>query len=67
MKKNIHPNYEKMKVTCACGNEYEIKGTKDHINVEICFKCHPIFIGSEEKKAVIGQIEKFQKRYRKKS
>jgi len=66
MKKDLHPKYGKMKVVCACGNEYEIYGTKEKINVEICFKCHPIFIGTEEKKAVIGQVEKFQRRYRKK-
>ena len=31
MQKNIHPNYVKAKVTCACGETFETESTKDNI------------------------------------
>jgi len=65
MKRNIHPNYIKSVVKCACGQLYEVFSTKPNIEVEICKNCSPIFIGTEEKKVIMGQIEKFIKRYRK--
>lgn len=64
MKKGIHPEYKKMEVICACKKHYLIGGTKDKIEVEVCWRCHPIFTGSEETKAIIGQVEKFHRRYK---
>ena len=29
MKKNIHPNYVEATVTCACGNTFKTKSTKE--------------------------------------
>jgi large subunit ribosomal protein L31 len=66
MKKKIHPQYFLAKVKCACGAEYEIPATKKEIFVEICRNCSPIFTGKEETKAVVGQVEKFLKRQRRK-
>lgn len=65
MKDHIHPKYYKTKVSCACGAEFEVYSTKENIKVETCKNCSPIFIGTEEKKAIIGQIEKFYKKYKK--
>lgn len=65
MKKDIHPEYKKMEVICACKRKYIVGGTKDKIEVEVCRGCHPIFTGSEETKAIIGQVEKFHRRYKK--
>uniref|UniRef100_A0A7V3ZSU7 50S ribosomal protein L31 n=1 Tax=candidate division WOR-3 bacterium TaxID=2052148 RepID=A0A7V3ZSU7_UNCW3 len=65
MKKGIHPKYFKAKVVCACGAEYEVYSTKEKIEVETCKNCAPIFIGTEEKKAIVGQLEKFYKKYKK--
>ena len=31
MKKGIHPVQKVCKVKCACGNEFEVKSTKDEI------------------------------------
>ena len=45
MKKNIHPNYVKATVTCACGNTFETESTKENIQVEVCSKCHPFYTG----------------------
>jgi len=40
LKTGIHPKYnEKAKVTCACGNTFEVGSTADYINVEICSNC----------------------------
>ncbi|MCS7183881.1 MAG: 50S ribosomal protein L31 [Patescibacteria group bacterium] len=65
MKKKIHPSYFKTTVKCACGQKYEVFSTEKEISVEICRNCSPIFIGTEEKKVVTGQIEKFRKKYKK--
>ena len=43
MKVGIHPEYKKTKVTCACGETFEVESTKDEINVEVCSKCHPFY------------------------
>ncbi len=63
MKKDIHPKTVPGQLKCACGNREEILGTKTLIEVEVCHKCHPLFVGTEEKRAVIGQVEKFHKRF----
>ncbi|MCX7966418.1 MAG: 50S ribosomal protein L31 [Syntrophorhabdaceae bacterium] len=67
MKKNIHPNLKKATVKCACGNTFETLSIKEKINVEICAKCHPIFTGKEKRIDSAGQVEKFEKRYGKKT
>ena len=66
MKKDIHPNYGKAIVTCACGETFETGSTKKEIRVEICSKCHPFFTGKQRIVDTGGQVEKFQKRLEKK-
>ena len=66
MKKDIHPKLIKGTLKCACGNKEEITAPRELIDVEICHKCHPLFVGNEEKRAIVGQVEKFQKKYQKK-
>jgi len=68
MKKNIHPpHYDKARAVCACGNIFEVGSTKEHIEVEICSKCHPFYTGKEKIIDKMGQVEKFRKRLAKKS
>ncbi len=67
MKKNIHPNLKRATVKCACGNTFETLSTKEKITVEICAKCHPIFTGKEKRIDSTGQVEKFERRYGKKT
>jgi large subunit ribosomal protein L31 len=62
MQKKIHPQYIITKIKCACGAVYEIPGTAKQIEVEICKNCSPLFTGTEEKKVILGQVEKFLKR-----
>jgi large subunit ribosomal protein L31 len=65
MKEGIHPQYFKTKVTCACGNTFEIGSTKPEIRVEICSKCHPFFTGKQKLVDSAGRIERFKKKYSK--
>jgi len=67
MKKGIHPNLQKATVKCACGNTFETLSVREKINVEICAKCHPVFTGKEKRLDSTGQVEKFEKRYGKKT
>ncbi|MFQ3550236.1 MAG: 50S ribosomal protein L31 [Armatimonadota bacterium] len=64
MKANIHPKYEKRKVSCACGYEFETRSTsKEDIKVEICSACHPFFTGKQKLVDTEGRVEKFMAKY----
>jgi large subunit ribosomal protein L31 len=54
-------------VKCACGNTFETLSVREKISVEICAKCHPIFTGKEKRIDSTGQVEKYEKRYGKKT
>nr|WP_207751277.1 50S ribosomal protein L31 [Anaeromonas frigoriresistens] len=63
VKKGIHPEYNTVKVHCACGNEFETGSTKDEIKVEICSECHPFFTGRQKFIDKGGRVDKFKKKY----
>ena len=63
MKKNIHPNYVESTVTCACGNTFKTKSTKENISVEVCSACHPFYTCTHSNTARKGQVDKFNKKY----
>lgn len=63
MKQGIHPDYQKVTVSCACGESFETGSTKKEIRVEICSKCHPLFTGKQRIVDSGGQVEKFRKRF----
>ena len=78
MKKDIHPKYyPKTKVTCACGNSFEVGSTVPEINVEVCSACHPYYTGKhklldtqkrvDKFKARLAKAEKFKKKDTKKT
>lgn len=67
MKDGIHPHYRPAKVHCACGNEIETRSTKGDFQIEICSGCHPFFTGKQKIIDTEGRIEKFRRRYEKKS
>ncbi len=66
MKKDIHPQYHKVQVSCACGNQFETRSTKKEIRMEICSGCHPFFTGKQKLIDTAGRIERFQRKYAKK-
>ena len=63
MKAGIHPNYKDTKVTCACGETFTVKSTKDELNVEVCSKCHPFYTGMQSRTSHTGRVDKFNKKY----
>ena len=65
MKNNIHPNYNMVEVTCACGAKYNIGTTKnvDSMKVEICSECHPFYTGKQKTIQSGGRVERFNKRF----
>ena len=67
MKTKTHPEYYKVVATCICGNEIEIGSTKPDIRVEICSACHPFYSGTQKIIDSEGRVDRFQKRYGKKS
>ncbi len=67
MKKDIHPKYHpNTRVICACGNSFTIGSTKEYIETEICFKCHPFYTGKEKILDTTGRVQKFKERLAKK-
>lgn len=63
MKKDIHPEYVDTKVTCACGNTFNVKSNKSELHVEVCDKCHPFFTGKQNSTTKTGRVEKFNRKY----
>ncbi|NGQ95537.1 50S ribosomal protein L31 [Brevibacillus sp. SYP-B805] len=63
MKQGIHPNYNIVKVTCACGNEFESGSVKQALRVEICSNCHPFFTGKQKFVDAGGRVDKFKRKY----
>lgn len=63
MKKGIHPNYVTCKVTCACGNAFEVESTKSELHVETCNKCHPAYTGEQKNAKKRGRAEQFNRKY----
>lgn len=63
MKKGIHPKYVNTKVTCACGNAFEVLSNKAELHVEVCDKCHPFYTGSQTTATKTGRVDKFNRKY----
>ena len=64
MKEKIHPKYEKIKVSCACGNEFETRSTAvKELRLEICSACHPFFTGKQKLLDSAGRVEKFNRKF----
>ncbi len=67
MKEGIHPDYKPAVITCACGNVIETRSTRGDYAVEICSACHPFFTGKQKIVDSEGRVERFNRRYRRKS
>lgn len=65
MKEGIHPEYQRIKASCACGNEIELGSVQSQMKVEICSACHPFFTGKQKLIDSAGRVEKFMKKYAK--
>ena len=67
MKTKGHPEYHDVTVVCACGSSFATRSTKKDLRVEICSSCHPFFTGKQKLVDSAGRVERFEKRYQKKS
>jgi large subunit ribosomal protein L31 len=63
MKEKIHPAYHVVKVTCACGNEFTTRSTRESITVDSCSACHPFYTGTQKTADKEGKIERFRRKY----
>jgi large subunit ribosomal protein L31 len=63
MKAGIHPAYNEVKVTCACGFSFATRSThKGDVRVEICSNCHPFFTGRQKLIDTEGRVDRFQRK-----
>jgi len=67
MKPGIHPEYKEVTVHCACGEQWVTRSTRSELRLEICSKCHPFFTGKQKLVDTAGRVEKFNRRYGRKS
>ena len=67
MKQGIHPEYNASRVVCACGTTFETRSTKGAINVEICSQCHPFYTGKQKFVDSEGRVDRFNRKYGRKS
>ncbi len=68
MKSEIHPAYQEIKVNCSCGNQFVTRSTlKEDLSIEVCSSCHPIYSGKQKMLDTGGRVDKFNKKYARKS
>ncbi len=64
MKKDIHPNYHQVTVTCvSCGATFVTGSTKNEIRVDTCSNCHPFYTGKQRFAQADGRVDRFMKKY----
>ena len=64
MKQGIHPQYNRVTVTCTtCGNSFESGSVKQEIRIDTCSNCHPFYTGRQKFAQADGRIERFNKKY----
>jgi len=62
MKQGLHPKYEETTVTCACGNTFTTRSTRQNLRTDLCNVCHPFYTGEQRIVDTAGQVERFMKR-----
>lgn len=62
MKSGIHPKYEETTVTCACGNTFTTRSTRNNLRVDVCSNCHPFYSGEQRIMDTAGQVDRFMRR-----
>jgi large subunit ribosomal protein L31 len=63
MKEGIHPEYEVVTATCACGNSFQTRSTRKELTVDVCGACHPFYTGKQRLVDTQGRVERFRKKY----
>ena len=65
MKAGIHPEYNVLSVTCACGNTFQTRSTAKEMAVDVRGACHPFYTGKQRLMDTQGRVDRFRKRYAK--
>ncbi len=63
MKEGIHPEYNVVQVTCACGNKFQTRSTQKELSVDVCAACHPFYTGKQRLVDTQGRVDRFRKKY----
>jgi ribosomal protein L31 len=64
MKKDIHPAYGEIKITCSCGNTFTTSSThQGALHIEVCSECHPFYTGQQKILDTAGRVDKFRRKY----
>jgi len=69
MKPDIHPAYVETTVTCSCGETFTTRSTatSGNIHADVCSQCHPFYTGKQKIMDVGGRVEKFERRFGKRT
>lgn len=66
MKKEIHPKYQDITFSCACGAKFVAGSTiEQEYKTEICSNCHPFFTGKQKLMDTSGRVDKFNAKMKK--
>jgi len=64
MKKDTHPAYAEIEVTCSCGNTFKTSSTQSGaLHIEVCSECHPFYTGQQKIVDTAGRVDKFRRKY----
>lgn len=65
MKKEIHPSYTDVAVTCSCGHSFVTRSTLGAatLHIEVCSKCHPFYTGKQKIVDTSGRVDRFKQKY----
>jgi len=64
MKSEIHPKYNEITVTCACGNKFATRSTLGRdLSLEVCSECHPFYTGQQKIVDTAGRVDRFKQKY----
>lgn len=65
MKKDIHPIYSDVEVTCSCGASFTTRSTLNAktLHIDVCSKCHPFYTGKQKIVDTSGRVDRFKQKY----
>ena len=64
MQAGIHPAYNEIEVSCACGNVFTTNSTmKGPYRTDLCNLCHPFFTGTQKIIDSTGRVERFNTKF----
>lgn len=66
MKNDIHPKYQTITFSCACGASFVAGSTiEEDFHTEICSNCHPFYTGKQKLVDSSGRVDKFMAKMKK--